>query len=359
MAQAPEQLTPFDESLFLPYLLDLSRTAGPRGFTFAGRAAKPGESLERIMSRMPIGELESGGQAAMAPQSLAGAIGLGKGLAAGFKALPAAIAGIPKLTKAVAERIRGSVLQKPVFHGTPQVFGEFDIGKAQPGLYGKGIYFTENPAITEGYAGKSVARWHPDFQRTLDNLRADAKRLGDAMPAGNRQLLNDLEASAAPVAPNVRPVFLNVKKPFDVEAAIEPAQLKKIAAVLDDLIPGTKLAKEFSSITDYVSGSRLYDILREKFQPDMVTAILKKAGYDSITHIGGKVSGGKPHRVWIVFDPKQAISAFEKGEVKQSLPPILLPSMPGRPINPRTSIIEGSTSQELMDRLLKVFQGLK
>jgi len=37
--------------------------------------------------------------------------------------------------------------------------------------------------------------------------------------------------------------------------------------------------------------------------------LLSAAGYDGITHIGGGVTGGRPHRVWIAFRPNQIKSA--------------------------------------------------
>ncbi|HWP23587.1 MAG TPA: hypothetical protein VNM15_05320 [Candidatus Binatia bacterium] len=40
---------------------ELQQKAGPRGFTFAGRVAQPGESIEGILGRLPVAELETAG----------------------------------------------------------------------------------------------------------------------------------------------------------------------------------------------------------------------------------------------------------------------------------------------------------
>lgn len=58
-------------------ILQLASEAGNRGFTFAGRVAKPGESLDEIMARTPTGELESGSMAASAQDLVKAAIPIG------------------------------------------------------------------------------------------------------------------------------------------------------------------------------------------------------------------------------------------------------------------------------------------
>ena len=42
-------------------------------------------------------------------------------------------------------------------------------------------------------------------------------------------------------------------------------------------------------------------------------AALRDFGYDGITHVGGRVSGGKSHRVWIAFRPEQIKAADNLG----------------------------------------------
>ena len=49
---------------------DLGEQAGPRGFTFAGRAMQPGETLQQALGRFPMGETEYGGIAMQAPELL-------------------------------------------------------------------------------------------------------------------------------------------------------------------------------------------------------------------------------------------------------------------------------------------------
>jgi len=38
---------------------------------------------------------------------------------------------------------------------------------------------------------------------------------------------------------------------------------------------------------------------------EQINEIIREQGYDGLTHIGGKVTGGDAHRVWIAFEPNQ------------------------------------------------------
>jgi hypothetical protein len=48
----------------------LQQSAGPRGATFAGRVIGPDDDLQSVLSRLPLGELESGGTAMQSPEML-------------------------------------------------------------------------------------------------------------------------------------------------------------------------------------------------------------------------------------------------------------------------------------------------
>ncbi len=64
---------------------------------------------------------------------------------------------------------------------------------------------------------------------------------------------------------------------------------------------------------DSLSGESVYRSLVEAVgNKAEVRKILESAGYDGITHIGGKITGGQPHRVWIAFREEQVIPGFER-----------------------------------------------
>src|SRR3990167_6949014 len=75
-----EPNTPAELQFAADVVMQLRKQAGPRGFTYAGRVVtSPEESPQDILSRVPLGELEAGGQTAMGPQNLAFGLALGRG----------------------------------------------------------------------------------------------------------------------------------------------------------------------------------------------------------------------------------------------------------------------------------------
>lgn len=251
---------------------------------------------------------------------------------------------------------------KEVYHGTPVAYDKFDLEKAEPGLYGTGLYFTEEPTIAGG-EGRQKLNWHStgyatDFgyatprgevavadsvlQSLKDRATQTLEKYNKALAQKNegdilfyRELLdtqrNDvLEYSKKLASPNVRPSYLNIKKPFDIDGKLSGNDVTNIINIV-------KQTPEYNSSTGYISstyklqdfirdaeeaitrlpnetfdGSDIYDNLAKNYaDKDNVNDILKQAGYDGITHIGGALTGNKPHRVWIAFDPSQVISKFD------------------------------------------------
>jgi hypothetical protein len=150
---------------------------------------------------------------------------------------------------------------KPVYHGTqsPNVIEEIDLSKADPdGLYGPGFYTTEDPEVAAGEGGYAQTKppdpaqiedlqynkWveltdkyiaetgyeipstiPPDlYVRGLENKpgrEAEAQALKAAMAKANQES----EAFAAQHStgkPHAYKLFLNIKKPFDIEAVPDP-----------------------------------------------------------------------------------------------------------------------------------------
>lgn len=64
--------------------------------------------------------------------------------------------------------------------------------------------------------------------------------------------------------------------------------------------------------TDFAGGRVDYDTMKGVTYPERIEKYLREQGYDGITHIGGQVSGGKKHRVWIAFEPTQIKSVDAK-----------------------------------------------
>lgn len=163
-----------------------------------------------------------------------------------------------------------------VYHGTPEAFPQLDLTRADKGaLYGPGLYFTEDP----GAAG----------------LHAAGSKAGPA-PAGN-----------------IRPAYLDIRHPFDIESRVRPAEVEAILSAAEQQTGLTGLGAtgplaEHRGVTTL--GGSLYRDLSSIIGRDQANAALQAAGYDGITHMGG-TGTANPNRVWIAFDPSQVVSPFE------------------------------------------------
>lgn len=183
-----------------------------------------------------------------------------------------------------------------VYHGTAH--GGFDsFNKAKQddkSLYGPGFYFTENEGVAKQYTAK------------------------------------DAPASANP---EVKSVYLNIRKPFDIDKDKLTAKqigLKKFypdevrgsnapdLANADGATMDTPMSFEFWRSYAHATG----DIGQMDEDGDKVTGVAKQLtdvirglGHDGLTHIGGgrMGGGGTMHRVWIAFEPPQIKSVQNKG----------------------------------------------
>lgn len=180
-----------------------------------------------------------------------------------------------------------------VYHGTSKAFQEFDPKQAREGgLYGPGTYFTESPRVASGYAS-------------------------DVMSFGR--------------APNVRPAYLDIMNPFDSRAAVSRSMVRKVVKGIETMAvkegywsPNTppKVIREWAArigerLAETKTGEQFYRRLARELgeaeypAKDWANQVLQAAGYDGITYPGGKIMGGEPHKVWVIFQPKQAMTPYE------------------------------------------------
>jgi hypothetical protein len=226
-----------------------------------------------------------------------------------------------------------------VFHGTTQTFEKFDPGKADPhGLYGPGFYFTENPTVSGGTGASRRDLGYARPSITLESERVASEEMIKTLrhqadlirndPAGAvaryrdpAQRLRDIEGSIQQaernltrldtVAPQVRPAHLDIRNPFDIESRMAPDEVRRLLTEA-----GHPMAQTPQNLEGYVksnlTGEGLYgSLLAHLGSKDAVNTFLQRAGYDGITHRGGRISGGDPHQVWIAFRPEQVVSPFE------------------------------------------------
>lgn len=233
-----------------------------------------------------------------------------------------------------------------VFHGTQASFEDFDPTKLdEDALFGPGIYHTESTSIADGYAGDFATTWidggHAQAQQVLQALPTATQEADQILfyralnqtylaygidPAPFQQLGIDITGLLKPASnPNVRPAFLDIKNPLDIDGHVDPYEFDRIMSYLEKEYPdsGPEASINYSEVRQQFqdgeirTGGDLYhalsggeitypgDSLKASFN-----AILRELGYDGITHIGGIRTGNAPHRVWIAFDPSQVHPAY-------------------------------------------------
>jgi hypothetical protein len=108
---------------------------------------------------------------------------------------------------------------------------------------------------------------------------------------------------ADPYAPNpvVTPVYLNIQKPLHV-SDIDDALLDRVSAIAgkgDETVEAMRFARRSGdpeTITSLTPGFR---------------SALRELGYDGICDIGGRITGGDEHTVWIALEASQIMSALD------------------------------------------------
>ena len=193
-----------------------------------------------------------------------------------------------------------------VHHGTTQTFGQFDPNKLDPNaLYGPGIYFTEDPEIAQSYSKAidfKVKRFMieedlQDFMAENPNLVLESRK--KERNSGIVGLVRPYDEIVAKFydrrthSPNVRSVYLNIQNPFDID------QMRLTPQQLQEMGWKGKYGSTEGNVKRIVQN-------HPAFAADL-RRWMERFGHDGMTHIGGEITGGKSHRVWIAFDPAQVI----------------------------------------------------
>lgn len=202
-----------------------------------------------------------------------------------------------------------------VYHGTVSgEITEFDKAKQDPtSLYGPGFYFTEDKEVAAQYAAATrvfelaatpatvaaqIREQYPAMAGFMDNQpdKGESWAVSMATEAANRNYLLGLNPAGLEGLTNevtksaIISVHLNIRNPFDADK---------------DSISASKLGLESWGDQKFT-----YEDLAGIMPKPRANDLLKKAGYDGITHIGvDRDKHEKKHRVWIAFDPTQIKSS--------------------------------------------------
>lgn len=257
-----------------------------------------------------------------------------------------------------------------MYHGTERSFETFDPNRANAGsLYGPGFYHTADPDIAGEYASgqhTSTLRQAGDYYRSvLRDVASLKQRLAsgdyrEAIEAASpnegpattvitekelrnllRTRMEEQENIEDNIKGNVRPAYLDIKNPVDMDQTKDDKYADFLVDALNGLRQNYASASSYARIIREVTSGDLQDFaerqagknrevtngdryygalalaseitnLDPKLDPSVwLTEKMKLAGYDGITHEGGKAMGTKPHQVWIAFDPSQIHPAPE------------------------------------------------
>ncbi|HJW11389.1 MAG TPA: hypothetical protein VJ598_06370, partial [Albitalea sp.] len=228
-----------------------------------------------------------------------------------------------RLTPSQRERLAGTKVVGPtgaprmVYHGTTRAFEDFTPEHADPeALFGPGFYFTEDPEVASGYTqGTGELAKARERETTLETenvtLEKTIARMREAndpaLPKMEEWLVHnraELAALQTTERPQVRPAFLAIAHPFDADTdRLTPKQLATLGW------PTTGRTDDGEELRGH-AGDLLWLVEHQQGVAALFPEALQKLGYDGITHIGGKLTGGQAHRVWIAFRPTQVVSAF-------------------------------------------------
>jgi hypothetical protein len=158
------------------------------------------------------------------------------------------------------------------------------------GLYGHGLYLTDDKGIAEGYA------------------KARSKRTNSPVVYQAKIEINNSIDLEKPLPKDAFEIIKKTSKAFDDyfgngdwgeridKAFLEGKPGKDIWRMMSDM---------FSDVSQdgMIPKSELYEYFQD------ITGELKDAGYDGFTHIGGDIVGKKKHQVAILFDPQGEFSS--------------------------------------------------
>lgn len=231
---------------------------------------------------------------------------------------------------------------KIVYHGTAKGgFDAFSKDKAggKDNLYGNGFYFTEDKGIAEEYQEKGMSKrlLRGDESQTgaivrqrltsLDSAAQQQSQAKQLLKYSDTQLgefVSDTGAEGTALqqtgidtsdlygdpeaTPETKAVYLNIRNPLDMDGDLPKDVLEKLQALNTD---GKYDVRALSPKASNV----YYALANQGMDKERANRILRQAGYDGITHMGGGrwTVGSKEHRVWIAFEPTQIKAKNNQG----------------------------------------------
>ena len=235
----------------------------------------------------------------------------------------------------------GAPLQ--VYHGTPAEFATFAPEATRETQYGRQTYwFAEDPEVAGGQAEALGMRLEeraglPEQPLTAAAITARKEALTEELDRAREawqqgQMTNeaygavvtrvreevadlDLGLSQASLGVEdvtgyarggtVRPVFLDIRQPFDTSKPLDAAARARLDAALEEIPAATATAVK-QALAAGKTGREVFERLAEGTgSPEAARAVLEEAGFDGIFHLS-PTDG----RVWVAFRPEQILPAY-------------------------------------------------
>jgi hypothetical protein len=247
-------------------------------------------------------------------------------------------------TDSSPESIANAYNQKQWYHGT----GTDNLTKDQldpfagnhEGLFGHGIYLTDNPEIANGYA-KSRGR------KTSTPTIYDAKV--------NMDRVLDLEK---PVPHDAKSALDKFTKPLDYQYNGEFGQDHHFSDIVNEMAQKGATTEEIiqrmrTEVRDF---SHEAGISTNEFVQDFqdLAVYLKEHGYDGITHTGGGRTGHDPHRVLIALDPNDGYAQTGRANQVTDFNPNDPAALVNQFKDQKLNSIKGNPDTSSIDEMLKL-----
>ncbi len=130
------------------------------------------------------------------------------------------------------------------------------------------------------------------------------------------------------------PVYLNIRNPIHVDRPMDVATADRLAKAIESIWktgtratgqtatevlrshggnPDVTLEEALEDISNMVETTSDGPVLHHSLTKQHYQTLFKAAGYDGMTHVGGKHQGDHEHRVYIAFDPAQVKAVANAG----------------------------------------------
>lgn len=191
--------------------------------------------------------------------------------------------------------------KKTWYHGTGTTGldpGSLDVIMTKiEGLFGQGIYLTDNKDIAKGYADSRGKKTQSSVIYEANTKIDKVINLEEYLPEDAFKVIEKIAGQ--------------ISKNFD-----EPNLLEDIKDIHELGGTGEKVMRSLSKWVEEISQGQEIPVSEFVEYFTDINVLLKEAGYDAYTHTGGKRTGKDPHQVLILLDPNDMLSKTgRKGQV--------------------------------------------